>query len=149
MFRTLDKMHTMLDRPPETLKEVSFLQMYGRDLQEAQRWCELYKVKKNSKADLIVSCLDTDIKNRKNFKLYYTVCVFLFILAKWTLNSTDDVIIFSNLYDNKLLVQDFFNGRTMVLPQESPHGLESCHFHLRYRQKVVFAHHIVQSDFIL
>ncbi|KPI99852.1 Target of rapamycin [Papilio xuthus] len=43
MFRTLDKMHTMLERPPETLKEVSFLQMYGRDLQEAQRWCELYK----------------------------------------------------------------------------------------------------------
>lgn len=44
MFKTLEKMHTMLDRPPETLKEVSFLQMYGRDLQEAQRWCELYKV---------------------------------------------------------------------------------------------------------
>ncbi|XP_045451535.1 serine/threonine-protein kinase Tor-like [Melitaea cinxia] len=43
MFRTLDKMHAMLDRPPETLKEVSFLQMYGRDLQEAHRWCELYK----------------------------------------------------------------------------------------------------------
>ncbi|XP_059048718.1 serine/threonine-protein kinase mTOR-like [Achroia grisella] len=43
MFKTLDKMHAMLNRPPETLKEVSFLQMYGRDLQEAQRWCELYK----------------------------------------------------------------------------------------------------------
>ncbi|KPJ18654.1 Target of rapamycin [Papilio machaon] len=43
MFRTLDKLHTMLERAPETLKEVSFLQMYGRDLQEAQRWCELYK----------------------------------------------------------------------------------------------------------
>ncbi|XP_052743299.1 serine/threonine-protein kinase Tor [Bicyclus anynana] len=43
MFRTLDKMHAMLDQPPETLKEVSFLQMYGRDLHEAQRWCELYK----------------------------------------------------------------------------------------------------------
>ncbi|XP_050677035.1 serine/threonine-protein kinase Tor-like [Leptidea sinapis] len=43
MFRTLEKMHAMLDRPPKTLKEVSFLQMYGRDLQEAQRWCELYK----------------------------------------------------------------------------------------------------------
>lgn len=44
MFKTLDKMHAMLDRPPETLKEVSFLQMYGRDLQEAHRWLELYKV---------------------------------------------------------------------------------------------------------
>ncbi|CAH2267767.1 jg15184 [Pararge aegeria aegeria] len=43
MFRTLDKMHAMLDQPPETLKEVSFLQMYGRDLHEAQRWCEMYK----------------------------------------------------------------------------------------------------------
>ncbi|XP_063895225.1 serine/threonine-protein kinase mTor isoform X1 [Helicoverpa armigera] len=43
MFKTLDKMHAMLDRPPETLKEVSFLQMYGRDLQEAHRWLELYK----------------------------------------------------------------------------------------------------------
>lgn len=44
MFKTLDKMHAMLDRAPETLKEVSFLQMYGRDLQEGQRWCELFKV---------------------------------------------------------------------------------------------------------
>lgn len=44
MFKTLEKMHTMLERPPETLKEVSFLQMYVRDLQEAQRWCDLYKV---------------------------------------------------------------------------------------------------------
>ncbi|KOB76049.1 Target of rapamycin isoform 1, partial [Operophtera brumata] len=43
MFKTLDKMHSMLERSPETLKEVSFLQMYGRDLQEAQRWCDLYK----------------------------------------------------------------------------------------------------------
>ncbi|XP_072945161.1 serine/threonine-protein kinase mTor-like [Epargyreus clarus] len=43
MFRTLEKMHAMLDQPPETLKEVSFLQMYGRDLQEAQRMCEMYK----------------------------------------------------------------------------------------------------------
>ncbi|XP_030025999.2 serine/threonine-protein kinase mTOR [Manduca sexta] len=43
MFKSLDKMHAMLDRPPETLKEVSFLQMYGRDLKEAQRWCDMYK----------------------------------------------------------------------------------------------------------
>lgn len=46
MFKTLDKMHAMLDRPPDTLKEISFLQMYGRDLQEAQRWCDMYKVNK-------------------------------------------------------------------------------------------------------
>lgn len=46
MFKTLDKMHAMLDQPPETLKEISFLQMYGRDLKEAQRWSELYKVNK-------------------------------------------------------------------------------------------------------
>ncbi|KAL0821941.1 hypothetical protein ABMA28_005332 [Loxostege sticticalis] len=43
MFKTIDKMHAMLDRPAETLKEISFLQMYGRDLKEAQRWSELYK----------------------------------------------------------------------------------------------------------
>ncbi|KAJ8712457.1 hypothetical protein PYW07_005299 [Mythimna separata] len=43
MFKTLDKMHVMLNQPPETLKEVSFLQMYGRDLQEAHRWLDLYK----------------------------------------------------------------------------------------------------------
>nr|XP_013189744.1 unnamed protein product [Amyelois transitella] len=43
MFKTLEKMHAMLSRPPETLKEISFLQMYGRDLEEAQRWCEMYK----------------------------------------------------------------------------------------------------------
>ncbi|KAJ2945763.1 hypothetical protein O0L34_g605 [Tuta absoluta] len=43
MFKTLDRMHAMLEQTPETLKEVSFLQMYGRDLQEAQRWCDMYK----------------------------------------------------------------------------------------------------------
>lgn len=56
MFKTLDKMHAMLDRPPETLKEVSFLQMYGRDLQEAHRWLELYKVCFLFYSYIILSC---------------------------------------------------------------------------------------------
>ncbi|XP_063386594.1 serine/threonine-protein kinase mTor-like [Cydia fagiglandana] len=43
MARTLERMHAMLARPPQSLKEVSFLQMYGRDLDAAQRWGEMYK----------------------------------------------------------------------------------------------------------
>ncbi|XP_071445181.1 serine/threonine-protein kinase mTOR [Hetaerina americana] len=47
MFDTLEPLHAMLERGPETLKETSFNQAYGRDLMEAQEWCHRYKVSGN------------------------------------------------------------------------------------------------------
>ncbi|CAG9112211.1 unnamed protein product [Plutella xylostella] len=44
MFKTLEPLHAMLERGPQTLKEVSFNQAYGRDLNEAQDWCNRFKV---------------------------------------------------------------------------------------------------------
>ncbi|KAL7287805.1 hypothetical protein TKK_0018180 [Trichogramma kaykai] len=43
MFDTLEPLHAMLERGPQTLKETSFNQAYGRDLMEAQEWCHRYK----------------------------------------------------------------------------------------------------------
>lgn len=47
MFETLEPLHAMLDRGPETLKETSFNQAYGADLGEAMEWCQQYKVSGN------------------------------------------------------------------------------------------------------
>ena len=43
MFAVLEPLHQMLERGPETLREISFNQAFGRDLQEAQEWCRKYK----------------------------------------------------------------------------------------------------------
>ncbi|OLL26279.1 Phosphatidylinositol 3-kinase tor2 [Neolecta irregularis DAH-3] len=43
MFDILKPLHDMLDKGPETLREVSFNQTYGRDLQEARDWCIRYE----------------------------------------------------------------------------------------------------------
>ncbi|XP_026321572.1 serine/threonine-protein kinase mTOR [Hyposmocoma kahamanoa] len=43
MFKTLEPLHAMLERGPQTLKEVSFSQAYARDLNEAQEWCNRFK----------------------------------------------------------------------------------------------------------
>lgn len=47
MFKILEVLHAMMDRGPQTLKETSFNQAYGRDLTEAQEWCQRYKVSGN------------------------------------------------------------------------------------------------------
>ncbi|XP_076166943.1 serine/threonine-protein kinase Tor isoform X1 [Ptiloglossa arizonensis] len=47
MFDTLEPLHAMLERGPQTLKETSFNQAYGRDLMEAQEWCHRYKTSCN------------------------------------------------------------------------------------------------------
>lgn len=44
MLDTLEPLHAMLERGPQTLKETSFNQAYGRDLMDAQEWCQRYKV---------------------------------------------------------------------------------------------------------
>lgn len=43
MFSTLEPLHKMLEKGPETLREISFNQAFGRDLQEALDWCKKYK----------------------------------------------------------------------------------------------------------
>ncbi|GAB7363647.1 hypothetical protein MBLNU230_g4217t1 [Neophaeotheca triangularis] len=43
MLATLEPLHEMLRKGPETLREISFIQSFGRDLAEAKDWCEAYK----------------------------------------------------------------------------------------------------------
>jgi FKBP12-rapamycin complex-associated protein len=48
MLQTLAPLHAMLEQGPETLREVSFQQSYGRELQEALEWCKKYQRSGNS-----------------------------------------------------------------------------------------------------
>ncbi|KAI9736363.1 MAG: phosphatidylinositol kinase- protein kinase tor1 [Cirrosporium novae-zelandiae] len=43
MFETLAPLHDMITKGPETLREISFTQAFGRDLSEALHFCNLYK----------------------------------------------------------------------------------------------------------
>ena len=43
MFATLTPLHDLLKKGPETLREISFAQTFGRDLHEAQHWCNAYR----------------------------------------------------------------------------------------------------------
>ncbi|XP_039478905.1 serine/threonine-protein kinase Tor [Drosophila santomea] len=43
MFEILEPLHAMLERGPQTLKETSFSQAYGRELTEAYEWSQRYK----------------------------------------------------------------------------------------------------------
>ncbi|CAG0917860.1 unnamed protein product [Notodromas monacha] len=43
MFQTLEPLHAKMRRGPHTLKETSFTQAYGRDLQDAHDWCKRYR----------------------------------------------------------------------------------------------------------
>ncbi|TID24911.1 60S ribosomal protein [Venturia nashicola] len=43
MIATLSPLHAMLDKGPETLREISFIQSFGRELQEAKDWCSTYR----------------------------------------------------------------------------------------------------------
>ena len=47
MFQTLQPLHELLERGPETLREISFAQAFGRDLKEAQDWCAQYESSKD------------------------------------------------------------------------------------------------------
>jgi len=49
MFSVLEPLHKMLEKGPETLRETSFNQAFGRDLQEAFEWCKKYNRSKNTK----------------------------------------------------------------------------------------------------
>jgi len=43
MLATLAPLHDLLDSGPETLREISFAQTFGRDLQEAREWCYTFR----------------------------------------------------------------------------------------------------------
>uniref|UniRef100_H2Y9G8 Serine/threonine-protein kinase TOR n=1 Tax=Ciona savignyi TaxID=51511 RepID=H2Y9G8_CIOSA len=58
MLATLEPLHALLERGPQTLKEITFhhpstniktFQAYGRDLQEAQDWCRKFTQSSNIK----------------------------------------------------------------------------------------------------
>lgn len=43
MFATLEPLHAVLDKGPETLREVSFQTAFSKDLQDAYNWIQSYK----------------------------------------------------------------------------------------------------------
>jgi FKBP12-rapamycin complex-associated protein len=43
MFAALGPLHDQLERGPETLREISFAQTFGRDLADAREWCRRYE----------------------------------------------------------------------------------------------------------
>ena len=45
MFDTLEPLHDLLERGPETLRETSFVQTHGRDLGEAREYVRRYRLK--------------------------------------------------------------------------------------------------------
>lgn len=44
MIQVLEPLHELLDKGPETLREISFAQTFGRDLSEARDWCRQYEL---------------------------------------------------------------------------------------------------------
>lgn len=42
-FAVLEPLHTIMEKGPETLQEISFYQAFGASLQEALEWCRKYK----------------------------------------------------------------------------------------------------------
>ncbi|KXT09741.1 hypothetical protein AC579_9320 [Pseudocercospora musae] len=42
MLALLEPLHEMLRKGPETLREISFIQSFGRDLNEARDWCQAW-----------------------------------------------------------------------------------------------------------
>lgn len=48
MMNILEPLHQMIDKGPETLREVSFVQAFARDLHEAREWCRTYDRTKDS-----------------------------------------------------------------------------------------------------
>ena len=47
MFRVLAPLHKLLEDGPQTLREISFTQAFGRELAEAKGWCDKYRETKD------------------------------------------------------------------------------------------------------
>lgn len=79
MFATLAPLHDMLDKGAETLREVSFVQAFGRDLAEAKHFCLMYRESKevgdiNQAWDLyytVFKKIDRQIKHIRTLDLKY------------------------------------------------------------------------------
>ena len=61
MIATLQPLHALISKGPATLREVGFLQSYGRDLAEAKEWCDRwhwtrYESDLNAAWDLYCAC---------------------------------------------------------------------------------------------
>jgi len=48
MFATLEPLHAMMEKGPETLREISFHQTFGKDLADAYDWCRKFKKTRNA-----------------------------------------------------------------------------------------------------
>ena len=59
MLATLEPLHAMLEKGPETVQEKAFQQAFGRDLTEARSWCQKYQRTRK----------DTDLNHA--WELYY------------------------------------------------------------------------------
>jgi len=80
MLKKLLPLHEMLEKGPETLREVAFQQAYGRDLQEAYELCKKYSRSKKSQQDLnqawdlyyhVFRRLDKQLKQMTTLELQY------------------------------------------------------------------------------
>jgi len=45
MFQVLEPVHAMMEKGAETVRETSFMQLFGRDLTDANECCLRYKAK--------------------------------------------------------------------------------------------------------
>ena len=70
MFAILEPLHELIEKGPETLKENSFMQHFGRDLMEAKECCNRYQQHGNSR------------ELSQAWDLYYQVTVFSLFLKK-------------------------------------------------------------------
>lgn len=48
MLAVLEPLHDLLEGGPETLREISFAQTFGRDLSEARDWCRQYEASRDT-----------------------------------------------------------------------------------------------------
>jgi serine/threonine-protein kinase mTOR len=48
MFQVLAPLHKLLEDGPQTLREISFAQAFGRELNEAKHWCETFRTSRDS-----------------------------------------------------------------------------------------------------
>ena len=51
MLEVLQPLHEMIEKTPQTLREVSFIQTFGRDLHDAKEWCNTFQ-RSNDDGDL-------------------------------------------------------------------------------------------------
>ena len=74
MLATLEPLHRMMERGAETIREVSFVQPYGRDLVEAREWCKKYQLS-GKEADLNQAYVHLCVCAYVLVCVYFCMCV--------------------------------------------------------------------------